>query len=467
MKTSAYRQTYDIETIRAEALSILRDISAFKNANSRLSPQTLQAATREMKEDLYELLLKIHTTPITLTRRNRGGNRIEMGYFTRVPDPSVRGGKRVYRKTREDLLDFLLDYYGITEEKASPVYTRENPNPLSLAGIYPAWYAHRVKTVRRSTTAKRNRQDWRRYFEGEDIAYIPLTEMTSGQAHDWLEEKAKGLTSRQLRDLRGIWNMIEGYAMVHNLISHSVLAGLPVPTNTKPLPPKLPEALALTPEEANAFRDTCMARYARSRHNLCYYGVAMMPQLGLRAGELSSILEAEIHMDDHYVIVYQQNVEDYTFEGDDLKPHFAGFKILDNLKKERPWRAVPLTPDAEEMIRTVRGIKQELGIESDYLFARKGGEPIRPQCFEDAMGYALNDLGWTDDKKNGVHTLRRTFVTNLIDNGVSVRQTQIWAGHAKPDTTLNQYHMAKGIPDASDGAKIADIYAGRHLGDKK
>ena len=54
-------------------------------------------------------------------------------------------------------------------------------------------------------------------------------------------------------------------------------------------------------------------------------------------------------------------------------------------------------------------------------------------CVQQALKSALRDVGI--QKRISVHSLRHSYATHLLENGVSLRLIQQYLGHASPTTT--------------------------------
>src|SRR5262249_57878091 len=53
-----------------------------------------------------------------------------------------------------------------------------------------------------------------------------------------------------------------------------------------------------------------------------------------------------------------------------------------------------------------------------------------------------------------IHSLRHSWATHLIENGVSVRVVQLWMGHTSPTTTAIYTHLTKQVEECA--AKALD-----------
>jgi site-specific recombinase XerD len=76
-----------------------------------------------------------------------------------------------------------------------------------------------------------------------------------------------------------------------------------------------------------------------------------------------------------------------------------------------------------------------------------------------AFRKAVQAAGLT--KHATIHSLRHSWATHLIENGVNVRVVQLWMGHASPTTTaiythLTQHaeeHAAKALDELTAGLR--------------
>ncbi len=84
----------------------------------------------------------------------------------------------------------------------------------------------------------------------------------------------------------------------------------------------------------------------------------------------------------------------------------------------------------------------ELAEADDWVFP--GGRPGRlltVRSIQKVFQRALRDSGV--QKHATVHTLRHSFATHLLENGVSVRHIQELLGHSSPKTTEIYTHIAQ------------------------
>ncbi len=78
----------------------------------------------------------------------------------------------------------------------------------------------------------------------------------------------------------------------------------------------------------------------------------------------------------------------------------------------------------------------------EWLFPGKlPGQPIRTHAIQDAFLKMKNKAGI--NKKATIHSLRHSFATHLLENGVNIVRIQRLMGHANISTTLLYLQLAK------------------------
>ncbi len=77
---------------------------------------------------------------------------------------------------------------------------------------------------------------------------------------------------------------------------------------------------------------------------------------------------------------------------------------------------------------------------SDNLFiSRQTGKPLTNRCVESAMEKAVKKAGI--NRKAMPHTLRHSFATHLMNNGVDLVIIQVLMGHSNVKTTSIYLHV--------------------------
>ena len=155
-----------------------------------------------------------------------------------------------------------------------------------------------------------------------------------------------------------------------------------------------------------------MIRLLQSTQNLKHRAVlALLYSSGLRIGEALA-LELR-HIDLHRRQVFIQNAKGrkdrYVMLAQSFLPLFKNYLITYQPKR--------------------------------YFIEGKEGKPYTAGSVRMALKRACMRADIT--KKVTPHTLRHSFATHLIENGVGLRQVQDLLGHAKPETTMIYTHVAR------------------------
>ncbi len=128
----------------------------------------------------------------------------------------------------------------------------------------------------------------------------------------------------------------------------------------------------------------------------------------------------------------------------------------DVLKTKSSFRTLPLIPAVETLLLAEKDRQEKnrrLFKSSycrdylDYICVDKEGELLRPNYVTEHFGWVIQKYGL---KKIRFHDLRHTCASLLLQNGISMKQIQIWLGHSTFATTADIYaHLDTSAQEAS------------------
>jgi integrase len=88
-----------------------------------------------------------------------------------------------------------------------------------------------------------------------------------------------------------------------------------------------------------------------------------------------------------------------------------------------------------------------------YLTTPDGAALFRTRFNATVWKRAIRAAGIEDDRRNGMHVLRHTYASVLLDAGESVKALSLYLGHADPGFTLRVYtHL---LPSSEDRTRRA------------
>ena len=176
--------------------------------------------------------------------------------------------------------------------------------------------------------------------------------------------------------------------------------------------------------------------------NSTYLAICLNFTLGLRVGELvaletTDIRNKKIHVEKEelHTIIEDEN---HVF-------HKCGTQVVPHTKTICGERDVPLTPDGAKYIRKALAYNSERGFkDGNYIFLDKRGNRIHSDSIENA----LRNLNGVRNEKDGFdikglpsgnHAIRRTYLSNLHEDGIPDDVLVKVAGHKDIATTRKHY----------------------------
>lgn len=227
------------------------------------------------------------------------------------------------------------------------------------------------------------------------------------QITPWVIEKYLSFRAEQLKDSSANYEL----GVIKNLLTKAVewnCLTLNPASKVKFLKvrdQKPPRFLSL--DEVNALLAVCKGQL--------YFMVVIALNTGMRSSEVCQLEWPDIDLDKKIIAVVNDGVR---------------------TTKSKKTRHIPVKDELSSLLKTY---KENHGAESGRLFVRKSGKLMDVVSYWCMLKRAYVKTGITGAH---VHTLRHTFASHLVMNGVDLYTVAKLLGHSKPQTTQIYAHLA-------------------------
>lgn len=286
----------------------------------------------------------------------------------------------------------------------------ENEGTVLFSRVSGEWLAELFGKRKYSTYIK-----YDTVYRTHLASIIGSCQLSSGMAQD-LEEKIfdhlseKELSESLQKSVICVANQILTFANRHYLTSVPLLERSPAKAKKK------------TVETFSRAEQTLLLDRIYGRMDKFMAAVLLCMYTGLRLGELCALRWTDIDFNGNALTV-NRTVQRIAVPGYMTKT----ILLENNPKSESSRRTIPLTSE-------LLGILSRLKGERPYVFG--GEKPLDPRTMQYRFKGILKEAG-IDGRT--FHTLRHTFATNCVENGMDVKTLSELLGHSDVKITLNRY----------------------------
>ena len=353
---------------------------------------------------------------------------------TYLPDDTKPNKRRlVKRGTKEEIHDIIVSDYRQKEKE------EELANRVTLRRLFPEWLKYKWAQTDASSYIKRLSADWKKYYNDDTfISDTPIEEFNKNNLSRWAHEKIKAekLDKKRYYNMSIIVRQILDYAVDEGILEVNVFRKVRINTKLfrRKKKPAAVTQVFMTDEKPKLVA-YLMERFNGKPSYTAPLAVMLAFETGLRIAELVGLRSSDIC--DNYLEVERQEVRRFEFV-DEYTMKFCGFELVDYVKSDDGYREVYLTTRAREIIKLVMNANINNGEQcEDFLFVYRGKRMTH---------YAIQSMLIKCCKKVGIsnktmHKIRKTYISDLIDGGVSLDEVRRQAGHADEKTTLACYHF--------------------------
>lgn len=201
------------------------------------------------------------------------------------------------------------------------------------------------------------------------------------------------------------------------------------------------ERRVLTREEQKTFKE-----YAKN--TLYYNAYCLALETGLRVGEIGGLKWSDIDFDNKALAVQRTILQDAK----------KGGFYFGTPKTKQSKRIVPLTDEAILILNDQKELQNKLKAKSinwnykweGLVFTTINGNPVGAATFRNMMIRIVKNINFDHECKSkdgkyeefehcSMHSLRHTFATRCIENGIQPKTLQRILGHSTINTTMDLY----------------------------
>ncbi|HEX5709580.1 MAG TPA: site-specific integrase, partial [Pyrinomonadaceae bacterium] len=338
-------------------------------------------------------------------------------------------------KTRAEVADKLSATLS-DQKKGIPIITERQ----TVGQFLDRWLEDCVKPTVRPNTYDSYEVHVRLYLK-PDLGRIQLDKLSPQQVEAFLNAQVKaGRSPRMAQYLRSVLRIALNQAMKWNLVVRNAAGLVDPPRYIKP------EIEPFSIEQVQAFMDASKG----DRLELLFL---VMLSMGLRKGEATALRWQDVDMNSGVMRVQRslQRIE-------------KKYQLVE-LKTKRSRRTLPMPEKVITALRTHRTRQLEERLlaaerwkDSGFVFTTSVGTPLNPRNVLRSFHRLLEKAGIP---RRGVHNLRHTCASLLLEQNVHARTLMDILGHSRISVTMDTYaHVMP--PTILDAANLMNsVISGR------
>lgn len=324
-----------------------------------------------------------------------------------------------------------------------------------------AWMDHWLETYAKPTVKLSTYCSYELYVRGHikpQIGHLYMNTLTRDDMQQFFNERAAhgnlkglgGLAPKTLVNLRNMLHLAFDQAVRNRVLSENLIEGVRLPKAHKH------EMRVLDRQEQER-----LIMAARKAPEPAAFGIIFDLFTGLRVGELCALRWENVNMAARSFQVCGTRNRLPNF--DTSIPSATLVQTFEAPKTDNSRRTVYLLDDLYEDFVRYWEIQRSIAAQypgynpQGYVFCQESGKPHEPHTFQDLFKRCLRQAGI--DKAN-FHSLRHTFATRSLEEGMDVVALSRILGHASPSITLDKYGHALAEHKRTSMEKLGGLYKG-------
>jgi len=340
-----------------------------------------------------------------------------------LPDETKDEKRRSIVKThRIDLENAIVQFY--KEQDESIQLAKKTVNTL-----HSQWLEYKRLHTNAETTIIRLETDWRKFYVGTPIIDIPINQLTKLDLDTWAYGliRQHNLTKTAYYTLAIIMRQTLDYAVDLGIIQVNPMSLFKIDGR------KTFRNVKKKPRETQVFTSVEMDRIVplawsdftdnkRFKHRLAPLCLLFQFESGIRIGEACTLrYEDLINPDTLYV---QRMLRRDTNE------------VIDHVKMNYDGRSIPLTANAKKIIATAKKFQEDNNLPSNGYIFSINNDHLPMKSVSRLYSKYCAKIGCVVKSS---HKARKTFISNLVNRGMSPSKVRELVGHTSEKVIFDSY----------------------------
>ncbi|MCC8151108.1 MAG: tyrosine-type recombinase/integrase [Lachnospiraceae bacterium] len=295
---------------------------------------------------------------------------------------------------------------------------------------------------------------WEKYYKDSPIANRDIRTLKTRDNKLWLLDvtHSNRLDRKKYKEMKSVINMMLDYAVEDGTIAHNAAREIKNISDKHFDEPeeKSYDEQVFRLEVAEAVVDLCMAQFEKIG-NSAYLGIYLNFYLGLRVGELVALKVSDFDFENHIGKIRRQERASHEKDNEG-KLHRHGYEVVNFTKSKDGKRDLPLTPEAEDYVKAIIAHNKTIHSSTvEWLFLSLKGEKLTKDSINNTLRRVNKKL---DIIQKGNHSIRKTVLSKLFQNGFTEEEVRQFGGHKCASTTHTYYEFSN-----PDGKKNVARYS--------
>ena len=419
-----------------------KDISAIRYAiyKNLLGDNVLEKIEMSKRQEI----LNWHIETICKIEQMQGK---DTRFYTYVWLDAEHKKKKYFKHKKE--VDVEQDVVNFYKEK-------EKSEQATLSSIYDEWLNYKMLQSNSYNNAQRLNAEWKKYYKNDEISDKPVSELDTIYLETWALEKIDNykLARRQYNNMVTIIRQMLDFCKKKGLVESNNFKNFTI-NNKKfaKVVKKTSETEIFYQDEQVKIEELAYQDFQETRNVECL-AVCLNFYLGLRLGELVTLKVMDFKYSENCVRVERTEIKKYRKSCD--KFVVDGIEVQEYLKCGKDERLVYYPDMVNKIIQLIISTTEEKGfVGMEYLFINNDGQRVHERAIDIRMRKYCRYAGI---KPRGMHKTRKTYISTLLERGMSPNAVKELAGHSDLQTTYNNYYYSL-TRDSEKAKQLNDIFS--------